>query len=327
MDINNRRITVLTLRSLLQRQAQFTQFLSSNKSLTASRYFRLMALAGVELICTVPLSVFQIYLNATASPLSPWRSWADTHSNFSRVVLLPAVIWSHNRTFHIAVEVGRWAPVFCAVIFFLFFGFANECRNNYRKLSHSVLLKCRITNEDDRQISTKPSGAPKLVSIDDPTILRVTNNTFLQAPTAHFAIDPLFAKVSSRLPNSKYHIPFRIFSREGFRLISIGRYWHRALSQSLQGRIRHWESITRSDFWIPFIPSILEVNRRLQCLANPASSPDLNSRHDIHTHPTDVPLRKNALYAVNQTMFLTPSLRVSLSLSFFVLLYMTYRCP
>ena len=263
MDINNQRITVLTLRSLLQRQAQFTQFLSSNKSLTASRYFRLMALAGVELMCTVPLSVFQIYLNATASPLSPWRSWADTHSNFSRVVLLPAVIWSQNRTFHVAAEVGRWAPVYCAVIFFLFFGFANECRNSYHKLFRSVLLKCRITNEDDHQLSTKPSGAPKFVSIDDPTILRVTNNTFLQAPTAHSAIDALFAVVSARLPNSKYNIPFRIFSREGFRLVNIGWYRHRALSQSLQGRIRHCGPITWSDLWIPFIPSVLEVYRRL----------------------------------------------------------------
>lgn len=130
-----------------------------------------MALVSVELMCTIPISVFQIYLNATASPLLPWRSWADTHYNFSRVVLFPAVIWSQNHAFHIAAEITRWAPVCCAMVFFLFFGLAKECRNNYHKLFRSVLLKCHITNEDDRQLSTKPSGAPKFVSIDHPTIL------------------------------------------------------------------------------------------------------------------------------------------------------------
>jgi len=192
-----------------------------------------MALAGVELTCTIPISVFQIYLNATASPLSPWRGWADTHYNFGRVVLLPAQIWGLNPTFHIAAEVGRWAPVCCAMVFFLFFGFASECRNNYRKLFRSVLLKCRIINEDDRQLSTKPSGAPKFVSIDYPIVLYVTNNTFLQAPTAHFDIESLFTRLAPRLPISRYHIPSGIFSREGFRPVSIGWYCDQVFSRFL----------------------------------------------------------------------------------------------
>jgi len=137
-----------------------------------------MALACVELMCTTPISAFQIYLNATAYPLSPWRSWADTHSDFGRVVLLPEVIWIQNRTFHIAAEVGRWAPVFCAVVFFLFFGFANECRNNYHKLFRSTLVKCRIINEDDRQLSTKPSGISKFVSLTAQSLYVFTKGTF-----------------------------------------------------------------------------------------------------------------------------------------------------
>lgn len=128
-----------------------------------------MALGGVELMCTTPISVFQIYLDATAYPLAPWRSWADTHSDFGRVDLLPEVIWIQNRTFHIAAEVARWAPVLCAMVFFAFFGFASECRNNYRKIFRSVLIKCRVINEDDRKLSTKPAGVSKYVSL---TILR-----------------------------------------------------------------------------------------------------------------------------------------------------------
>lgn len=116
-------------------------------------------------MCTTPIAVFQIYLNTTATPLSPWRGWADTHYDFGRVDLLPEVIWIQNRTLHIAAEISRWAPVFCAVVFFAFFGFANECRNNYRKLFRSILIKCHFINEGDRKLSTKPSGISKFVSL------------------------------------------------------------------------------------------------------------------------------------------------------------------
>lgn len=134
----------------------------------------------------------------------------------------------------------------------------------------------------------------------------MTNSTFLQAPTAHFAIDiVVFIRVSPRLPNFKYYTPFRVLSQRGFRPISISWYCGKALSRSLRGRIRHWEPTIRTNFRIPFIPSILEIYRRLRHLANPATSlPDLNSRHHIHTHPADVPPWRNALYAVNQMTLL-----------------------
>ena len=137
----------LTLWSFLQRQAQFSQFMSSNSSLTMSRYFRLMSLAGVEMLCTTPLSVFQMVLNATAEPLDPWVSWSDTHYNFSRVRLIPAVIWTTNQRFVVAVQFNRWSVPFCAFIFFAFFGFAAEARRNYRTMFSKVLVVCRLKRD------------------------------------------------------------------------------------------------------------------------------------------------------------------------------------
>lgn len=137
----------LTLRSFLQRQAQFSEFMSSNSSLTMSRYFRLMALAGVELLCTTPLSVFQMVLNATAQPVDPWISWNETHFNFSRVRLVPAVLWTMNRWFVIGVQFNRWSGPFCALIFFAFFGFAAEARKNYRTAFCKFLVVCRLKRE------------------------------------------------------------------------------------------------------------------------------------------------------------------------------------
>lgn len=149
-------MTGLTLWSFLQRQAQFSELMSSNSSLTMSRYFRLMALAGVELLCTTPLSVFLMVLNLAAQPLDPWVSWQDTHYNFSRVRLFPAVLWNTNRWLVVGIQVNRWSGPFCAFIFFAFFGFAIEARRNYCNAISKVLVVCRLKRDPSSSRKTSP---------------------------------------------------------------------------------------------------------------------------------------------------------------------------
>ncbi|KAF7320481.1 Pheromone receptor [Mycena chlorophos] len=126
---------VLSLRSFFRRRAAFSQFLSPNAShasgLTTARYLRLMALAAVDILITTPLGIFAIYLNATATPFGPWRSWADTHFDYSRVEQYPAFIWRADLLLATGLESTRWAAPLSAVLFFLFFGFAAEARKNY----------------------------------------------------------------------------------------------------------------------------------------------------------------------------------------------------
>ncbi|EIN05670.1 STE3-domain-containing protein [Punctularia strigosozonata HHB-11173 SS5] len=129
---------IMTLRLFAKRRSQFKQLLATNKNLNMSRYFRLMALAGVELVCTVPLASYIIYLDVTVLPVNPWISWADTHSNFNRYDQYPSVIWRadpRNQALH---ELTRWSVVICALVFFAFFGFADEAQKQYRSLASSV---------------------------------------------------------------------------------------------------------------------------------------------------------------------------------------------
>jgi len=125
---------VLTLRAFYLRRAQFMECLASSSGLTANRYFRLMALASVELLCTIPFSAYGIYLNATAAPLYPWISWANVHYGYSQVNLYPALVWRSDRNSVVAFGLSTWAAPFCALLFFGFFGFAEEARKNYVKL-------------------------------------------------------------------------------------------------------------------------------------------------------------------------------------------------
>lgn len=124
---------VLTLRAFYSRRASFMQCLASSSGLTMNRYFRLMALASVEVLCTIPISAYGIYLNVTAAPLYPWISWANVHYDYAQVDQYPAIIWRADRNNVIAFGLSTWAAPFCAFVFFGFFGFADEARKNYVK--------------------------------------------------------------------------------------------------------------------------------------------------------------------------------------------------
>ncbi|KAJ6498392.1 pheromone A receptor-domain-containing protein [Mycena vitilis] len=128
----------LSIRAFHRSRAQFKELLSSNTNLNLNRYARLMALAATDLLLTIPLSVWVLYVNAAVVGLAPWVSWGDTHSDFSRVVQVPGVFWRADAYTAASVETTRWATVACALLFFAFFGFADEARKNYRGFARRV---------------------------------------------------------------------------------------------------------------------------------------------------------------------------------------------
>lgn len=138
---------VLSLRSLLARQAQFKEFISSNSGLTSSRYFRLMALATTELVFTIPLGIYELYSNAAGGALEPWEGWANTHFDFSRVDQYPAIVWMSDSKLAVPLQLSRWIIPACAFVFFAFFGFAEEARKRY-SICYLALVQrlqaCRI---------------------------------------------------------------------------------------------------------------------------------------------------------------------------------------
>ena len=136
--------TVLTLISFLRRQAQFSQFLSTNSSITTSRYFRLIALACTEAMFTTPLAIFSLVINATSAPMEPWISWENTHYNFGRVGQVPAVLWRSDPLIVAGLTLTKWSCVICAFVFFIFFGFASEARRNYSSALTKLFLTCGL---------------------------------------------------------------------------------------------------------------------------------------------------------------------------------------
>lgn len=120
--------------------------LSGNKNLNSSRYMRLMGLAGIDVLLTVPLSAYlSIYLTVVLG-VSPWLGWADTHYDFHVIQQYPAFEWRSIPNVYIAMELTRWSPILCAAVFFAFFGFAQEARKNYRMALNSVAKRVGYTS-------------------------------------------------------------------------------------------------------------------------------------------------------------------------------------
>jgi pheromone a factor receptor len=104
-----------------------------------------MGLAGVEVVCTVPLGAYSIYLNSSAEPIQRWVSWANTHYDFSRVGQYPSVVWHENQLTVISIQLSRYFIIICALIFFAFFGFADEAKKNYRLAYESVAKRVGLS--------------------------------------------------------------------------------------------------------------------------------------------------------------------------------------
>ncbi|KAI0250459.1 STE3-like pheromone receptor, partial [Lactifluus subvellereus] len=128
---------VRTIYYLYKRQHQLNEIISSKCGVNRSLYIRLMMLAGVEILGTIPLGSFYISL-VIKSGLGPWVSWADVHSYYSEIMQVPSIIWKHNPSSVVWLELSRWSLVLCAFLFFAFFGFADEARQNYRRAYWSV---------------------------------------------------------------------------------------------------------------------------------------------------------------------------------------------
>jgi pheromone a factor receptor len=92
---------------------------------------RLVALAMMEMICTTPLAAFIIWLNVTAQPPTPWDGLADAHFQFSHVRQTPAILWREDHLLSVSLELTRWLAPVCAIVFFAFFGFAEEAPRHY----------------------------------------------------------------------------------------------------------------------------------------------------------------------------------------------------
>ncbi|KDQ54680.1 hypothetical protein JAAARDRAFT_135526 [Jaapia argillacea MUCL 33604] len=151
---------VATIRSFVRLQINLNKILGKNTSLSRSRYYRLMALASMELLFGLPLSSYALYLNSI-SRVEPYVSWAWTHYDYDRFYQVPSFVWKSNHRMVVSLEMSRWAPVACALLFFAFFGLAGEALKNYQDGFNFVVRRCSFLPRSARKCVLILKGSPR----------------------------------------------------------------------------------------------------------------------------------------------------------------------
>ncbi|KAK7680857.1 hypothetical protein QCA50_016167 [Cerrena zonata] len=188
-----------TLRAFLKRRKQFSELIASNSNLTFNRYFRLMAMAVVEICCTVPLAIYGNVVNFRDAYYQ-YRGFADLHLGFDRVRQYPLALWDNGSGFRSAVMFNQWAFIGCALVFFLIFGVAEEARKHYRAAYTSVAKRVGLsTGEIDSSGFTQSKGS----KITSSGFGRATIPTFIQPHTTKR--DSMFSDRLSQISVGDFH--------------------------------------------------------------------------------------------------------------------------
>ncbi|KAG9045218.1 a-factor receptor [Tulasnella sp. UAMH 9824] len=116
----------LAIRAFLEQRKQFSDILqSTNSGLTLNRYFRLMALAATEIICSLPTSIYILVTNVRTG-LHPWISWEDTHLNFNRVEFMHFGWFKLYPRSWILINLSRYMLPVGSFLFFIYLGMSGE---------------------------------------------------------------------------------------------------------------------------------------------------------------------------------------------------------
>ena len=147
----------------MKRRAQFKELLSAH-NISSNRYFRLMTIAGINILTVTPLAIYFVHYNATVPVVSPWVSWADTHFHYSKVVQYPGIMWRFVPAVEAALEMSRWLCVFEAFLFFGLFGFAEEAIKNYKLAITTISKKTGVMTRSMSDTLTSSTGYVLLFS-------------------------------------------------------------------------------------------------------------------------------------------------------------------
>ncbi|KAJ6498400.1 GPCR fungal pheromone mating factor, partial [Mycena vitilis] len=123
--------STLAMRAFSKHHRTFTNLHTKESAFSTRRYVRMMVLTYV--LAMWDTSVIGIVYTITFSaPLQPYTSWADVHSNFSRVAQFPAAVLPTDVL--VLTYVLWWAIPVSGLIFFCAFSFSEEGAEQYGPL-------------------------------------------------------------------------------------------------------------------------------------------------------------------------------------------------
>jgi pheromone a factor receptor len=122
--------TVRAIYAFYKRRCRFKEIMTFNPGLDRNHYISLVTLSFHVLI-GITIGTVQLVRDIQHGA-SPWVSWADTHSNYSRVIQITGFTWKNDPASAQGLEKVRWSLVVYAFQVFSSLGFTRRTRQNYR---------------------------------------------------------------------------------------------------------------------------------------------------------------------------------------------------
>ena len=119
------------------------RFLRSNGSISRKTYFRILALATIDALFTLPIGVVNIVLTVTSllyqGELPVYPGWAEVHSQWEPQAISYAYIKSRGTAQLAADYFSIWSSPVLAFIVFGLFGLTTEAQASYWRVIHYVI--------------------------------------------------------------------------------------------------------------------------------------------------------------------------------------------
>ncbi|RDX44940.1 fungal pheromone STE3G-protein-coupled receptor [Lentinus brumalis] len=136
----------LALYHFIRHRVTFAAVLrNSSSSMTPNHYLRLMALAITQVVWQTVLTAIPMYVNI-AFGLRPWTNWADVHSDWLRVDVY--MLDEFMPSFRTQMFVFFFVMPASSLLFFLFFGFGEQAKNDYRLTADWI--RCKVFRQPPR---------------------------------------------------------------------------------------------------------------------------------------------------------------------------------
>lgn len=180
--------TARVARIFYLRKRDVNRFLRSNASVSRTNYFRLLAIASLEILFTLPFGIVSLTLKLTSAseqegsfPVYP--GWSVLHEDWDPVTVSYAQLQSFGTFTMAASYFTIWTSPALTFVIFAFFGLNSEARASYRRLIVTIgnwvgWKPTRVRNAQSTLGTIEFGAGPQELSTDAETGY-VSTSTFL----------------------------------------------------------------------------------------------------------------------------------------------------
>lgn len=116
------------------RKSNFGSILErSGTGINLAKFLRAMLFTVIDLMLVFPVLAAEFAVQLIYGEMKPYSSWHSVHASFSHVMTFPKTMLDNpvGRRCVILANLSSWVLCASAVVFFIFFGFSIDARNQY----------------------------------------------------------------------------------------------------------------------------------------------------------------------------------------------------